>query len=191
MNKIIVYCGSSTGHNPAYTEAAIALAQYMAKNNYSLVYGAGSVGLMGVLANEMLANNAEVLGVIPDFLKCWEVDHKGISQTFVTDTMHQRKQKLAELGHAVIALPGGFGTLDELFEILTWAQLGLHSMPIGLLNVAGFYDPLIAMLERMVTEGFLKPENLQLLLIDHDIERLFQKLEAHKPAFAAKWIHKA
>lgn len=191
IKKIIVYCGSSKGYTAVYEQTAQALGNYMAERAYSMVYGAGSVGLMGVIADAMLAKGAEVIGVIPDFLKKWEVDHKGINETIVTESMHERKQKMAELGDAVIALPGGFGTLDELFEILTWGQLGLHDMPVGLLNIQGFFDPLLQMLQKMVSEGFVKQENLDQLLVDESIEGLFAKLQAPRAHInPEKWIER-
>jgi uncharacterized protein (TIGR00730 family) len=191
MHKIIVYCGSSKGNNPHYAHMAAQLGQYLAKNNKTLIYGAGSVGLMGVMASAALAHGGQVIGVIPEFLMAWEVDHKGITETHITPNMHQRKQKMAEMGDAIIAMPGGFGTLDELFEILTWAQLGLHQMPIGLLNIEGFFDPLLTMLQKMVSTGFLKQENLDLLCIAEDIEELFAQLAKNKASNTQKWINKS
>lgn len=155
-----------------YAEAARALGALMAKQGHALVYGGGNVGLMGVVADAVLAHGGEVIGVIPDFLMRREVAHLGLSRLEVVDTMHLRKQRMAELSNAFIAMPGGWGTLDELAEILTWRQLGLVHQPIGILNVAEFFDPLLAQMRTMVDEGFLKSGNLDLLLVENTPEEL-------------------
>ena len=153
MSKtILVYCGSSKGHNPIYEAEAKALMHAFKKYDCKLIFGAGSVGIMGVLADEYLRLGGHVIGVIPSFMEPWEVKHTGIQECYVTETMHSRKQKMAELADGVIALPGGFGTLDELFEMLTWKQLDLHQMPISVLNTNGYYDHLMAQLQHMVTQ---------------------------------------
>jgi uncharacterized protein (TIGR00730 family) len=154
MKNILVYCGASVGFDEIYKNTAIAAGKLLVEKNKTLVYGAGSVGIMGIIADAVLENGGEVIGVIPSFMEKFEVQHKGLTQIHVVETMHQRKQLMAEISDAVVALPGGWGTLDELFEILTWKQLGLHQMPVGLLNVNGFYDPLIEMIHKMVKEGF-------------------------------------
>ncbi len=158
--NICVFCGSSIGANPVYKEAAKELAELFSKYNCSLVYGGGNIGLMGILADEMLKNSARVIGVIPDFLVQREVAHRGLSELIVVNSMHERKKCLADLADFFIAMPGGLGTLDELAEILTWKQLGLIQNPVGLLNTNGYFSSLISQLEKMVGEGFLKKENL-------------------------------
>jgi uncharacterized protein (TIGR00730 family) len=191
MKNIVVYCGSSTGTNEIYAKTAEKVGQYLAKNKMKLVYGAGSVGLMGIAADTTLACEGEVIGVIPQFLMDLEVGHKSLTEMHITETMHERKMKMCQIADAIIALPGGYGTLDELFEMLTWSQLGLHEMPIGLLNVNGFYDPLLQMVQNMVDEGFLKAENQALLIVDTTIEGLFEKMKSHERPKAMKWLGRA
>jgi uncharacterized protein (TIGR00730 family) len=191
MKNIAVYCGSSTGTNEVYAKAAFEAGMYFAKNDITLVYGAGSVGLMGICADSALQNGGAVIGVIPQFLMDLEVGHTGLTQLFVCDTMHVRKQKMCELADGIIALPGGYGTLDELFEMLTWSQLGLHEMPIGLLNVNGFYDPLLAMVQKMVDDGFLKKQNQDLIIVEENVERLIEKMNSTERPLALKWLGKA
>jgi uncharacterized protein (TIGR00730 family) len=193
VKNILIYCGSSAGHNEIYKKTATQVGETLAKKGLSLVYGGGSVGLMGTVADAILANGGEAIGVIPSFMEPWEVQHKGLTECIVTETMHTRKQIMAEKSDAVIALPGGWGTLDELFEILTWRQLGLHKMPIGVLNTNGFYDDLLKMLEKMVSEGFLKDANLKFLIIDDNIESLLEKLknDSSEGELVGKWIGRA
>jgi uncharacterized protein (TIGR00730 family) len=193
VKNILIYCGSSAGHNEIYKKTATQVGETLAKQGLSLVYGGGSVGLMGTVADAILANGGEAIGVIPSFMEPWEVQHKGLTECIVTETMHTRKQIMAEKSDAVIALPGGWGTLDELFEILTWRQLGLHKMPIGVLNTNGFYDDLLKMLEKMVSEGFLKEANLQMLIVDDNIESLLEKLknDSSEGELVGKWIGRA
>ena len=193
MKNILVYCGASVGFDEIYKNTAIAAGKLLVEKNKTLVYGAGSVGIMGIIADAVLENGGEVIGVIPSFMEKFEVQHKGLTQIHIVETMHQRKQLMAEISDAVIALPGGWGTLDELFEILTWKQLGLHQMPVGLLNVNGFYDPLIEMIHKMVKEGFLKQTNFDMLMIDDNLESLLNRMEqAEYPDFpVGKWVNKA
>ncbi|MDI9868517.1 LOG family protein [Flectobacillus roseus] len=193
MKNILVYCGASVGFDEIYKNTAIAAGKLLVEKNKTLVYGAGSVGIMGIIADAVLENGGEVIGVIPSFMEKFEVQHKGLTQIHIVETMHQRKQLMAEISDAVVALPGGWGTLDELFEILTWKQLGLHQMPVGLLNVNGFYDPLIEMIHKMVKEGFLKQTNLDMLMIDDNLESLLNRMEqAEYPDFpVGKWVNKA
>lgn len=191
MKNIAVYCGSSTGTNEIYTNTAQEVGAYFAKNGISLVYGAGSVGLMGVAADATLQNGGNVCGVIPQFLMDLEVGHKNLTELYITQTMHERKMKMCEQADGIIALPGGYGTLDELFEMLTWSQLGLHELPIGILNVNGFFDPLLQMVQKMVDEGFLKTENQNLILVDENIENLIQKMKSNERPKASKWLGKA
>jgi len=192
MSKtILVYCGSSKGHNPIYEAEAKALMQAFKKHDCQLIFGAGSVGIMGVLADEYLRLGGHVIGVIPSFMEPWEVKHTGIQECYVTETMHSRKQKMAELADGVIALPGGFGTLDELFEMLTWKQLDLHQMPISILNTNGYYDHLLAQLQHMVDEGFLKSPNLEALQVETNPEALVDYIMAYEPEkMEKKWIYR-
>ena len=193
MKNILIYCGSSAGYNEIYKTTATHVGKTLANQGLILIYGGGSVGLMGTVADAILANGGEAIGVIPSFMEPWEVQHKGLTECIVTDTMHTRKQLMAEKSDAVIALPGGWGTLDELFEILTWRQLGLHKMPIGILNTNGFYDHLLVMLEKMVSEGFVKEANLKMLIVDDDIESLLEKLrnDVSEGELVGKWLGRA
>ena len=191
MKNIAVYCGSSTGTNEIYVKTAEMVGEHLAKNKIKLVYGAGSVGLMGITADKMLACAGEVIGVIPQFLMDLEVCHRNLTEMHITETMHERKMKMCQIADGIIALPGGYGTLDELFEMLTWSQLGLHEMPIGLLNVNGFYDPLLKMIQNMVDEGFLKKENQELLIVDETIEGLIEKMNSQERPKALKWLGRA
>jgi uncharacterized protein (TIGR00730 family) len=192
MSKtILVYCGSSKGHNPIYEAEAKALMQAFKKYDCKLIFGAGSVGIMGVLADEYLRLGGHVIGVIPSFMEPWEVKHTGIQECYVTETMHSRKQKMAELADGVIALPGGFGTLDELFEMLTWKQLDLHQMPISVLNTNGYYDHLMAQLQHMVDEGFLKSPNLEALQVESNAEAMVDYIMGYEPEkMEKKWIYR-
>lgn len=165
MPSVCVFCGSSVGNDPAFSEAAKELGRLLAKNDCSLVYGGGKVGLMGVLADEVLRNSGKVIGIIPHFLYQREVGHDGISQLEVVQSMHERKKRMADLTDFFIALPGGWGTLDELAEILTWRQLGLVTSPVGLLNTRSFFDPLLSQLDQMTTKGFVNPANNKTLIV--------------------------
>lgn len=178
LKRICVFCGSNTGARPAYALAARELASLMARQRTGLVYGGGNVGLMGILADAMLEAGGEVIGVIPASLVAREVAHSGLTQLRVVQTMHERKALMNELSDAFIAMPGGFGTLDEFFEILTWSQLGIHGKPSGLLNVAGYYDDLLVMLDHAMSEELLRPEHRALILADTDAGRLLQRLAA-------------
>jgi uncharacterized protein (TIGR00730 family) len=189
MRRLCVFCGSSAGNGDVYRDAARRLGELLAAAGVGLVYGGGHVGLMGVLADAVLRGSGEVVGVIPQALVDRELAQANLTRLEVVDTMHQRKARMADLADGFAALPGGFGTADELFEILTWAQLGLHTKPVGLLNVAGFFDPLLAWLDRCVGEGFLRPENRELLVLAADPEGLLRSLLHAKPApHVPKWI---
>lgn len=189
MRRLCVFCGSRSGENPAYAEAARALGHELARRGIGLVYGAGNIGLMGILADAALAFGGEVIGVIPRALVHKEVAHERLTQIHIVDTMHQRKALMAELADGFVALPGGFGTADELFEILTWAQLGLHAKPIGVLNWAGFFDAMLAWLEHAVHEGFLKPRHQSLLLVARQASDLLHEMDRFSPMAAEdKWI---
>jgi uncharacterized protein (TIGR00730 family) len=188
LNKICVFCGSSDGNDPAIKQAAISLGEAFVENNITLVYGAAKIGIMGTLAMTVLKGKGSVIGIIPDFLKMKEVVHLGLTQLITTRNMHERKLQMQELSDGFIALPGGFGTLEELFEIITWLQLGLHSKPIGLLNTNGFYDDLIKLIENMVKKGFVSMENYDLLLVDSEIENLLQKMRNFEQPELPKWL---
>ncbi len=189
--KILVYCGSSKGHNPIYEQEAKRLVHAMKRYDCELIFGAGSVGIMGVLADEYLKIGGRCVGVIPSFMEPWEVKHLGIQECIVTESMHARKQYMANRADGVIALPGGFGTLDELFEMLTWKQLDLHQMPISILNTNGYYDHLLAQMQHMVDEGFLKLPNLEALQVEQDPDKLIDWIMAYEPEkMEKKWIYR-
>jgi uncharacterized protein (TIGR00730 family) len=189
MKRLCVFCGSSAGGRPEYADAAREFGALMVRRGLGLVYGGGHVGLMGVLADAVLAGGGEVVGVIPQALVDRELAHPGLTELRVVGTMHQRKALMADLADGFAALPGGYGTADELFEILTWAQLGLHARPIGLLNTAGYFDALLAWLDQMVREQFLRPEHRRLLLTADGPAALLDLLLHPPPAEpVGKWI---
>ncbi|WP_335965855.1 TIGR00730 family Rossman fold protein [Galbibacter sp. PAP.153] len=190
MKSVVIFCGSSEGNDAIYGEMAKELGSTLAKNKLVTVYGGSKLGLMGKVAQGALENNGKVIGVIPEFLKTREIVHTGISEIRTTQNMHERKLLMNELSDAVIALPGGFGTMEELFEIVTWGQLGLHQKPIGILNINGFYNDMIALFNGMVAKGFLKQENYDLLLIDETIDGLLTKMKNYQPVIVPKWIKK-
>jgi len=175
---VCVYCGSRDGTQPQYADAARLLGRLIGDRGWRLVYGGGKVGLMGIVADSVLAAGGEVVGVIPETLMRREVGHRGLTELHVVQTMHQRKQMMAERADAFIALPGGIGTLEELFEAWTWRQLGYHDEPIGLLNVGGYYDPLLQFMQRTVDEGFLSPVQMSMIDVDDDASRLLDTLAA-------------
>lgn len=189
LDKICVFCGSSDGNDLAITDTAERLGEIFAERNITLVYGAAKIGVMGTIAKSVLDNNGKVIGIIPNFLKKKEVVHLGLTELITTENMHERKLKMQEASDGFIALPGGMGTLEELFEIITWLQLGLHQKPIGLLNINGFYNDLIKMLETMVRKGFLSMDNYNLLLVDSDSNRLLKKMEEFKRPDVPKWLN--
>jgi hypothetical protein len=188
MKRICVFCGSSPGARPEYAEQARLLGQVIARRGLGLVYGGGSVGLMGIVADAALAAGAEVDGVIPERLKEREVDHRTLTRMHVVRSMHERKALMAELSDAFVALPGGMGTLEELSEILTWSQLGLHQKPVGLLDVAGYYDHLAAFFDHAVRERFLRQEHRDILLCDAQPDVLVARLADWRPTAQEKWI---
>lgn len=182
MNSLCVFCGSRLGSDPAYERAARDLGTLLARRRCRLIYGGGSVGLMGIVADAVLAGGGEVVGVIPDFLATRELLHTGLTELKVVETMHQRKALMAELSEGFLALPGGYGTLEELFEVITWSQLGLHRKPIGLLNTAGFFTSLVEFLDRGIKDGFIREQERGHLIVEHDLERiLFMMNEAVAP----------
>lgn len=172
MRSICVFCGANFNGDPALLKAVNQLADVFVKKDITLVFGGGRVGVMGLMADAVLTRGGKAIGVIPQFLMDKEVGHTGLTELIITENMHQRKQKMADLSEGVITLPGGFGTLEEFFEVLTWLQLGLHSNPIGLLNTGGFYDPLLLQMDLMVERRFLKPDNRKLVLSHSEPEQL-------------------
>ena len=188
IHRICVFCGSNTGSDPIYVEAARDLGRLFAREGVSLVYGGGSVGLMGELADSVLTAGGEVIGVIPHALWAREVGHRGLTDIRIVDTMHDRKAMMADLADAFIALPGGLGTLEEIFEIWTWAQLGLHTKPVGFLDVNGFYAPLMKFLDRAVRERFLREEHRAIAVIERDAATLLKKFDEWQPPRVDKWI---
>ncbi|MEP7079296.1 MAG: TIGR00730 family Rossman fold protein [Ginsengibacter sp.] len=190
MKAITVFCGSSGGYKEIYQQQAFLLGQKLADKQIAVVYGGARIGLMGAVADGALQNGGKVYGVIPEFLRSKEIAHEGLTELILVNSMHERKVKMNELSDGVIALPGGFGTMEELFEMLTWAQLGLHKKPIALLNTKGFYDFLLKSTETMVDEGFLKKSNQQMLLVDDKIDTLLEKMKNYHAPDLPKWIDK-
>jgi uncharacterized protein (TIGR00730 family) len=193
MNSICVYCGSADGVSEDFVTAARSTGTTLAKNGLTLIFGGGRTGLMGVLAEAVLTAGGEVVGVIIENMNTPALAYPNLARMEVTATIHQRKARMYELADGYIALPGGFGTLDELFETLTWGQIGAHTKPVGLLNVNGYYDPLLEMLDRAVTEKFLFPEHRQTLLCDSDPERLLSAMQKHQHPLEAvkRWMRQA
>lgn len=190
MKRITVFCGSSSGTEEIYTSQAILLGQTLAKRNIELVYGGAKVGLMGAVADGVLSSGGKAIGVLPNFLRSKEIAHKQLTELILVDSMHDRKTKMNDLCDGVIALPGGFGTLEELFEMLTWGQLGLHKKPIAILNIDGYYDALIVFVQTMTDKGLLKEVNQQMLLVSDTIDDLLDKMENYVPPTVGKWINK-
>ena len=188
MTSLCIFCGSSPGARPQYRDAAEALGAELARRGIRLVYGGGHVGLMGVVADAALAARGEVVGVITEGLQAREVGHAGLPDLRVVSTMHERKAMMASLADAFVALPGGAGTLDEFFEAWTWLQLGIHRKPVGLLNVEGYYDPLLAFLDRGVADRFIRAEYLDGLVIDTAVDRLIDRLAQAGPVRSDKWL---
>lgn len=188
MKRITVFCGSSFGTEEIYKEQATLLGQTLAKQNIELVYGGANVGLMGAVADGILNAGGKAIGVLPNFLRSKEIAHLGLTELILVESMHERKTKMNDLCDGVIALPGGFGTLEELFEMLTWAQLGLHKKPIAILNINGFYDSLIELTKVMVEKGLLKDVNQQMLLVSDNIDDLLHQMKNYDPPTLGKWI---
>ena len=187
MRSLCVFCGSSTGHERAYVEAARTLGRMLAESGIRLVFGGGRVGLMGEVADAALAAGGEAVGVIPNSLVEREIAHTSLTDLYVVGSMHERKAMMSDLSDGFVALPGGTGTLEEFFEVLTLAQLGEHTKPCGLLNVAGYYDPLLAVFDHMVDRGFLSESNQALVLVEIDPGTLLAKLERYRPPETVKW----
>ena len=190
LKKIVVFCGSSLGFSPIYKEAAVTLGNYFVENKISLVYGGGKIGMMGMLADTILAQNGEVIGVIPKLLEKEEVVHAGVEEMIVCKKMSERKVIMSKLVDGYITLPGGFGTLDELFEALTLGQLQIEQKPIGILNINGFFDAVLLQLDKMVEEGYLKLAGRNLLLVANSVKELMQKMDAYKAPKIAPIINK-
>jgi len=190
MKRVCVFCGSRPGVGEVYVDAAVQLGRLLASRGLELVYGGGNVGLMGILADAVMEAGGRVIGVMPDFLVRKEIAHQGITSLEIVTTMHERKQRMAELSDGFVALPGGFGTLDELCEVLTWAQLGIHAKPCALLNVDGFFDPFVDFVAHAARQGFIKPLHLEMLLCDRNPAALLARMQAFQPVYSDKWARR-
>jgi len=188
MKRVCVFCGSSSGESPVYLEAATRVGEILAREGLGLVYGGSRVGLMGRLADSVLEHGGEVIGVIPRALVNREVAHGGLTELRIVGSMHERKAVMAELSDAFIALPGGLGTLEELFEVVTWSQLGLHQKPSGVLDVRGYYQPLIAFLDHAVNEGFLATQHRRMIMLEEDPDALVARLREYEAPVVPRWI---
>ena len=183
-----MFCGSSSGRSPQYRTAAETVGRFLAQRGIGVVYGGGKVGLMGCVADAALAAGGTVIGVIPEVLFEKEIGHTGLTQMHVVRNLHERKAMMADLSDAFVALPGGYGTLEEFCEVITWSQLSLHRKPCGFVNVGGYWNPMAQMFDQAVREGFLKPANRNIVLVDEDIEVLLTKMTAWRPSGEEKWI---
>ena len=190
MKRITVFCGSSLGTDESFKLKAIELGRTLANENIELVYGGADIGLMGAVADGALESSGKVIGVLPNFLKSKEIAHNGLTELIIVESMHKRKTLMNELCDGVIALPGGFGTLEELFEMLTWGQLGLHEKPIGILNVNGYYNELIHFLDKMVNKGLLKDINRKMILVSDNVHELITLMKNYQAPTTEKWITK-
>nr|WP_263314066.1 TIGR00730 family Rossman fold protein [Mammaliicoccus sp. Marseille-Q6498] len=181
MKRIAVFCGASKGNDPIYTEQAYALGKYLAENQYELIYGAGSTGMMGAVANGVIDHNGIAIGVMPKFLGEREIAHENLTEYHVVETMHERKQMMSDMADAFIMLPGGAGSLEEFFEIYTWAQIGLHHKPIGAFNINQFFEPMRAMIDHLITTGFVNEDYKHLAVIKDDVNELFKSMQTSQP----------
>ncbi len=188
MNRLCTYCGASSGRKPEYLAAANTLGKTLADRGIGLVYGGGNIGMMGAIADAAVRNGGEAIGIIPHDLLKKETPYEGLSDLVLVDSMHERKAMMAKFSDGFAALPGGLGTLEELFEVWTWAQLGFHRKPCALLNVEGYFDPLITFLDGMVSEGFVKKQHRSMLIVEEDVDNLIDKLEAYVPPEVPKWL---
>lgn len=186
--RVCVFLGSSTGISPIYAEAAHRFGTLLARRGIGLVYGGGTVGLMGIIADAACAGGGEVIGIIPEALRAREHDHAGLTALHVVRTMHERKAMMAEMSDGFVAMPGGIGTFEELFEAWTWNQLGYHAKPCGLLNVNGFYDALSHFIDHVVGEGFLNPDHREMLIVERDPDMMLDTLARYLPPFTPRWI---
>ena len=189
MNSICVFCGSKEGNDQEIIDQVVLTGHALVQRGLTLVYGGARIGLMGQLAATVLGGKGRAIGVIPGFLKTKELVHQGLTELHTTENMHERKLVMHQLSDGFIALPGGMGTLEEFFEIITWLQLGLHNKPVALLNLHGFYDPLLNFLEQMVRRGFMSMENYELILVETDVDRLLDKMESFRPPQRPKWLN--
>lgn len=190
IKRLTVFCGSSFGTDKIYEEQSYELGKQLAAQKIGLVYGGSKTGLMGTVANGVMENNGEAIGVLPHFLQGKEIAHNHLTELILVETMHERKTKMNELSDGIIVLPGGYGTLEEFFEMITWAQLGLHQKPIAILNINGFYTELLNMIKTMVEKGFLKEINQKMLIVDENIEALLNKIKKYEAPKVDKWISK-
>ncbi len=190
MNSICVFCGSSFGSDPVFAAMARALGRSLADQNVTLIYGGANVGLMGAVADSALERGGKVVGVLPKFLQGKEIAHTGLTELILCESMHERKMKMFELSQGFVALPGGFGTLEEIIEILTWQQLGLHKFPVGFLNANGFYDHLRGLFDEMERTKLLKSENKSMALFDDNTDSLLNRMKTYKAPDVSKWISK-
>jgi uncharacterized protein (TIGR00730 family) len=190
MKRVTVFCGSNLGTDEVFKMQAYLVGQTLAEQNIGVVYGGARMGLMGAVADGALSKGGEVIGVLPHFLQEKEIAHEGLTNLILVESMHERKTKMNDLSDGVLTLPGGFGTLEEFLEMITWAQLGLHKKPVAVLNVDGFYDPLISLLEKMVDKGFLKKQNRDMLLMSDNIEDLITQMKNYVAPVLGKWITK-
>ncbi|MFM7017146.1 MAG: TIGR00730 family Rossman fold protein [Bacteroidota bacterium] len=190
INSLLVFCGSKEGVNPQYKEQAFLFGQYLAEQQIKVVYGGAMIGVMGAVADGVLSKGGEITGVIPKFLSVKEIIHENLTTTHVVNSMHERKLMMSEMCDAIVALPGGYGTLDELFEILTWAQLGLHQKPVGILNTEGYYDGLITFINSMRENGFVAPVHQHILQMESDFHKLMNKLNHYISPPIPQWLHR-
>lgn len=188
MKRVTVFCGSSPGHHPSLIQSAYQLGQQLATLNMEVVYGGANVGMMGAVADGALANGGQVIGVLPRFLQTKEIAHQNLTELIWVESMHERKLKMNDLSDGVIALPGGYGTLEEYFEMLTWGQLGLHKKPVALLNLNGYYDGLLTLADTMVVSGLLKPANRAMMLVGQTTDDLINQMLTYQPPSVGKWI---
>ncbi|MCV6546100.1 MAG: TIGR00730 family Rossman fold protein [Cohaesibacter sp.] len=190
MKSICIFCGSNWGNREDYKDAAIAISSEIARRGYTLVYGGAGVGLMGACADAALAQGGKVIGILPEALKEKEVDHKGLSELHLVSSMHERKAMMEDLSDGFISIPGGAGTMDEMFEIWTWGMLGWHDKPSALMNVAGYYDDLIKFLDKTAQEGFVRKAHRDMLIIGEEAGAILDQMEAYEPPQGSKWIKK-
>jgi uncharacterized protein (TIGR00730 family) len=190
MKSICIFCGSNWGNREEYKQAASAISREIARRGYTLVYGGAGVGLMGACADAALAEGGKVIGILPEALKEKEVDHKGLTELHLVSSMHERKAMMAELSDGFISIPGGAGTMDEMFEIWTWGMLGWHDKPSALMNVEGYYDDLIKFLDKTAEEGFVRKAHREMLIIDSDAKSILDQMENYEPPQGSKWIKK-
>ncbi|MFQ5805895.1 MAG: TIGR00730 family Rossman fold protein [Phycisphaerae bacterium] len=190
ISRLCVFCGSNRGAQPKFEAAARDLGATLANESIALVYGGGRVGLMGVLADAALESGGDVIGVIPHALDEVELAHDGLTEMHVVDSMHERKALMADLSDGFVALPGGLGTFEEFFEVVTWAQLGIHAKPCGVLNVAGYFDKLVALLDHAVEERFIKPQHRDLIMVEDDHRRLLDRMRSYRPPVTERWVRR-